>query len=379
MPFGMHSMRKGWTTIRFISAWLVAVHFVSGVSLAQDPSLILGVPACTNGEFHFTLNGQYGVRYVIEASDDFTAWTPVLTNDGPDSIRTFAMGVLASSQFYRARRVPSFYNLRGLIARTNIIFKGTRLTVDSFDSSDTVSFPGGRWNATNQRANGNVMSSYGTISVGNAAIMGKLFARTTGDVSIQANGSVGDVAWVTNGLLGIESGWLITNSPVIPFSDAVVPTATWLPATGSGTNTYALSSGNYEINGDLVVPSGQRLLVYASQSAVLYVTGNVQIGGSIDITPGARLTLYVGGASTSLSQVNNAGTSSSFMYYGLPGNTNITCSASAIQYVGDIYAPNATFNVSGGGDFQGAWVVNEAALNGQVNFHVDESQAWSPQ
>jgi hypothetical protein len=345
---------------------------------AVDSYLTLDSPVQTNGIFGFTLNGQFGTRYVIEASTDLQTWAPILTNDGPDSARALTTSVVGDSAFYRAKQGPWVFKAIGIVVRTNITLSGNSISIDSFDSSDITNFPGGLWNAFNRRAHGNVASRYGTIGVGNATIMGKVFTGPAGNVSMGPNGSVGDVAWTTGGNAGIEPGWSATNFSLF-YPDVIAPYTSGTTPTGSGTNTYILNSGQYKLDGDLVLTSGHNLVVNSFQFVQLYVTGNVQMSAtsSINIMFGGVLQLYVGGASATLTQVKNSGIASGFQYYGLPNNLAISWVAS--DPVATVYAPeaNLTLNASGGGsaDLSGALILNSLTINSHVNFHYDENLA----
>ena len=145
-----------------------------------------------------------------------------------------------------------------------------------------------------------------------------------------------------------------------------------------------LSSGDYLVNGNFSVGNNETL--YVSGPTRLYVTGNFtmqgQNGSYITISPGATLQLYVGttdgpSVSTTLLNVNNAGNASNFQYYGLPNNTSVTWSGNA-TYTGTVYAPEAQFTLTGGGngntsDYQGSCIVSSVVMNGHFSFHYDEN------
>jgi len=163
---------------------------------------------------------------------------------------------------------------------------------------------------------------------------------------------------------------------------SVVPpdTTGWLTPTGVGTNTYFLGSANYIINGNLSMKTGDTL--YVAGFATLYVSGNVSMSGQsqIVIAPGAQLKIYVAGASAGFTTVNApslaSGNAFAFQYYGLDSHTSLSWSGNA-DYVGLVYAPQASFTCGGGGnntyDYQGSCVVNNVTMNGHFNFHYDEN------
>jgi len=59
----------------------------------------------------------------------------------------------------------------------------------------------------------------------------------------------------------------------------------------------------------------------------------------------------------------------------LPSNTSITYSGTSM-FIGTIYAPNADFTMSGGGNNNGligSSITKTITLNGHYNFHFDEN------
>ncbi|PYJ06374.1 MAG: hypothetical protein DME25_06810, partial [Verrucomicrobia bacterium] len=73
---------------------------------------------------------------------------------------------------------------------------------------------------------------------------------------------------------------------------------------------------------------------------------------------------------------NQSGHAERFYLYGLPTCTSITFGGNGSFY-GGIYAPEADFNLGGGGsdtwDFIGSSVTKTVNLNGHFNFHYDEN------
>jgi hypothetical protein len=266
-----------------------------------------------------------------------------------------------------------------LAARANVDLKGNGISTDSFNSMDPLHSTNGLYYAPWRKANGDVASTDGIINVQNADIRGTLYTGPLGSYTIGANGSVGDLAWVDGGSLGLETGhykndFNLDFPPVLPpFASAISPAS----GTVSGTNyTWVLGNGSYMSSGDAKFNSGDAILV--TGRAVLYVTGQFLMQGSSSmiIAPGASLQLYVGGANTTIGTLNNAGNCASFTYFGLPGNTSISLSGND-SFLGTIYAPNADLSMSGGGsnnlDYQGACAVNNVTMNGHFNFHFDEN------
>jgi hypothetical protein len=271
---------------------------------------------------------------------------------------------------------------RGAIAaRVNIDLKGNYITTDSFDSMDPAHSTNGLYYAPWRKANGDVASTGNIIPVQNADIMGTLFTGPTGTYTIGANGSVGDLGWVLGGSKGVQPGHF-KNDFNMDFPDVLPPYQIGLNLGGgtiNGTNyAIVLGNGNYMNTGANGVSIKNNETILVTGVARLYVTGNfdMQNGSTMIIASGASLELYVGGATTTIATLNNAGNCATFNYFGLPGNTSVTLAGNDI-FLGSIYAPNAALSMSGGGnntiDYQGACAVNTISMNGHFNMHFDEN------
>ena len=138
-------------------------------------------------------------------------------------------------------------------------------------------------------------------------------------------------------------------------------------------------SGYYKastLEGSVYIGTNVRAQVYLTDSVSL--TSKMQIR----IIPEAnRLTLYMAGSQFKLGGsgvLNETGSAGSFLYFGLPTNTDIVLSGNA-SFVGAIYANHADFTLGGGGsdsyDFIGASVTKSVKMNGHFNFHYDENLA----
>ena len=283
-----------------------------------------------------------------------------------------------------ARTVQVTTSIKPLLANTitslsNVTFKGSGLTIDSYDSTDPNHSTNGYYNAATRKAGGDVASLYGVIGLQNASVYGHLETAPGGTYTIN-NGTVGDLAWTGP---GIKPGWWLQDFNMdIP--DIQPPyTSGIAPPSGSGTNDWNLGNGNFYVGGDFTINNNQTL--YVSGNATLYVTGNFTMknntGCYISIAPGASLKLYLGSAtgaavSGNFGMVNTAGNDTTFQLYGLPTLTSLTWNGNA-AFLGVVYAPEASFSLGGGGssdyDFQGAITVQSINMNGHFNLHYDEN------
>src|SRR5262249_27545260 len=145
----------------------------------------------------------------------------------------------------------------------------------------------------------------------------------------------------------------------------------------NGTNyALVLNSGNYT-QSSVTLNFTQKMLI--TGNAVLYVPGDFNMFGSsgLIIAPGASLKLYVGGANGRVNgqtMINGTRFATNFVYYGLPGNTNISLSGGT-AFTGLIYAPRARLYVSGDTVICGATVTESVLASLGLALHYDESLA----
>ena len=158
--------------------------------------------------------------------------------------------------------------------------------------------------------------------------------------------------------------------------DILPPFATARPFPAKSGGKYTLS-GDYLVQGNLVLASNEKIFVAANYAARLYVQGNVTMNASaeVEIAPGGMLQMFVGGNNATLGSIDNQGKPKDFQYFGLPGNTNISLVGKTNQFVGVLYAPNAnltTISTSIYYDFFGALTVDTFTLRRNFRLHFDE-------
>lgn len=274
--------------------------------------------------------------------------------------------------------------MKAMVAKGTINMNGNNIRTDSFDSANTAYSSGGQYDPTKAKDNGDVATNSGlanSLNVGNANIFGRVGTGPGGSISIGSNGAVGSRAWQNAGNTGIQAGWS-ANDMNVAFPDVGTPFSGGYSTPTSGTvdgnnYTYVLNSGNYQLNS--LSMSGQNKLIVTG-NAVLYVTGNLSMSGQsqIILKDNASLKLYVAGSSASIGGngvMNPSGNASKFSYWGMPSNTSLAYSGNA-AFIGTVYAPNASFSLSGGGnnglDFVGSSVTATVLFNGHFSFHYDE-------
>ena len=344
---------------------------------ATDPFLQLSSPILTNGQVQFTLTGESGVYYVVEASSNLQSWLPVATNVEASITRLITLPASNGTVFYRAGRdlLPVFS--AAIAARQSVQIFGNNIWVNSYDSSDLAH--DNPFDPNEVKAGGDIACA-GDILATNAVIHGML-KNVPGGILAISNAIVGDLTWTNAGT--IQPGWYRDDFRFV-YQDVTPPfTSGFPPAAGSGTNHTILLSGDFMVIGNFK-PTGSPRTILVVGNVRLYVTGDFVIPSTWDIKiePGGSLKLFVGTLTgiAVKAEFSNVITplfldASCFQLYGLPSNTSVTWSGNN-ACSGTIYAPQATLTMGGGGnsvyDYVGACVVHSIRLNGHFNFHFDE-------
>jgi hypothetical protein len=158
-----------------------------------------------------------------------------------------------------------------------------------------------------------------------------------------------------------------------PFTSGTIPPSGTVDGV---TYAYILDGGDWFVSS----LSGK---VLVRGDARLYVSSSLNLSGQdyLMITNGGSLKMYVEAEKASLGGqgvMNTSGLAIDFQYYGLPSNTSLSLSGNS-AFVGVIYAPSAHLHLGGGGkdtyDFVGSSVTASVKMNGNFNFHYDESLA----
>jgi hypothetical protein len=334
----------------------------------------LSGPVWTNGQFQFTLNYWNGITFAIESSPDLVNWTPIFTNTDSSDQLLITLDAPDDSMFYRAVAfLPPIEFSYALGAVGSIAMNGNGLVSDSFNSADTNLSTNGQYDPAKASTNGNVASVQGIVNIGNHTIFGNLY--------------LGPTATCTNNPDQI-TGTIYTNYNV-RFPDVTLPNTDtngnqieWLaaaPIVGSGgiyTN-YFTSNGYYDINNNYPIFVQTNVSVTVDVKSSSYSPGGLTINGGT--TNSGTLVMYQKSGTVTLGGNSGGGAihnrPQNFIYFGLPGVSSITLSIGT-NFVGVIYAPEASLTLNGGGDinnFEGSAIIQTVALNGHYTFHFDES------
>ena len=253
-------------------------------------------------------------------------------------------------------------------ATDGIFFKGSGVTINSYDSADPRYYDPltGRYNPNVFNDKGRVICHYGPFEMENAKIYGKVETTEESSLTIGPNGVVGDLVWHLNNK-GIQEGWHTSTSSAEFSSLEAPPGGGPLPTRMGG--AYVLTNGTYRtlsIRGDIMVKG----------HATLIVERDFEVNGIV-IEPNTSIKLYVNAGSVALKGIDNKNLrAESFMYFGLPGNQNISMQGNA-AFCGIVLAPDAALSIGGGGadeiDFLGAIIARIVTVNGKMTFHFDEA------
>jgi hypothetical protein len=268
-------------------------------------------------------------------------------------------------------------------ATEGIFFKGSGVTINSYDSRDpNYSGPGGAYDPSKFKDQGRVVCHYGPFDMQNAKIYGRVETGEESALTMNSGGVVGSILWHLNGGKGIEDGWhTSTTSSEIPLVDAPLTTNT-LPSRVGSTYTFTNCFTNtiYRTNslvGDVVVKSSNHVTLIVTRNTNNPTLAPVYNVRSLLVEPGASIKLYVDAGDVALRGIQNKNIrAESFMYYGLAQNRNISLQGNA-SFCGVLFAPNATLGIGGGGsdeiDFLGAIIARIVTVNGKMTFHFDEA------
>lgn len=333
-------------------------------------------------------------------NSDWTGWTELATdryyrayaptNSSTDKIYVYAdtqqssdiwiatgseVGVTGGSVekqlFIRLGYRSMFAN--GLTAKNQLRFNGNQVNVDSYFSAN------GAYDPTNNRNDGGSVASTSvevdSVVIQNADVLG--YVSTGG-----AQPKVGAQGSITG--FSTPSGQKIDPTRVARDFYAEFPDVT-TPSTAGATTTITSwtlgSSGTetvYHFH-DFYVPNGYAFTISGDVTMVL--DDDLKVRGSIYVPDGSKLTIYVddemdiGGNGI----VNINGKPENLQIY---GTNQSTSNLQSMDLHGNgalaaiIYAPNANLSLKGGGGsgvFYGAAVAHNITINGNYDFHYDES------
>lgn len=338
--------------------------------------------------------------YHVQRSLNSNTYEVYITNNanGRPTIRAvgtkWQQGIGGTNAIRRAilvTTVPGSMFQGGLIAKDGISIGGN-IVIDSFNSQNPNLSTNGMYHPSLRNDGGNVATTISNVVAavtvgGSVEIYGKIFTGPGEKIKVNGGGvSVGSESWVDGGGSGIESGWsqddlnvFIPDAPPAPTGGLPLPSKQINLMQGTNySNSYLLTTGNYQANSSVSLTSTDKILV--SGHVKMYFANSFSMAGQSQVIIGAdsSLTIYAGG-SVSLNGggvMNGSGFATNLTLYGLPTSTSISY-AGGSDFVGTIYAPQAAFTMTGGGNtiynLVGSAVAKTIKLNGKYQVHYDES------
>ncbi|NQU11047.1 hypothetical protein HQ590_09675 [bacterium] len=287
------------------------------------------------------------------------------------------------SRAVRVTLAPSPSFPTAMAAKDAIDLNGNNIYVDSFDSTDSNKSTGGLYDYAKRQTKGNVATNSelaDSLNMGNADIYGMVATGAGGSVAMGPQGSLGPTLVsgdrATTVAEGEAEGW-IRHDFQVDMPDVVLPSGL-SSAYNLGTvdDSIAIHGGDWRMS-SVGLTSSKTITI--NGNVRLYVTGDIDVAGSaaVVIQPGATLQIYCGGdvAIGGNGVFNNAGRAINNRFYGLNSSTSWVIHGNG-QWVGTVYAPNATVRLDGGGangDASGSVVAQDIRFDGHTQFHYDES------
>jgi hypothetical protein len=340
------------------------------------------------------LDASHQVGYTVNITN--LAYAPVIASSG---FAKGPLGMILSRKVVVQTKIDALFNVC-MATLGNIDLKGNGIATDSFDSSNPSYSTNGTYTALRRKAGGDIVTNdaltNSSISIGNANIAGKVTTGPSGIITIGPNGTVGDLSWVASSL-GIMPGWSGSDLNVV-FKQIQLPDTSWMPANSGGAGAgsigavlspipgnpansqtydhYYTHSGDYYINDSGTIYIGTNTSVRLWIKAATFNPNYIYVAGTG--TSSGKLICYMDGSSAVLGTDDRtqSGLSKNIAFFGTTNLTSLSYKGNG-DFTGVIYAPNANFQLSGGGsgvlDFIGASVSKTVQMNGHYHFHYDEA------
>jgi hypothetical protein len=104
LPFGAYALTAKATASTGLSATSAPV----SISVVTPVAVSNFLPRVTNGYFVFRHTANPGLRYAVENTTNFTAWSPVATNTAvSNSVEVIDSIQIGTLRFYRVGRLPN--------------------------------------------------------------------------------------------------------------------------------------------------------------------------------------------------------------------------------------------------------------------------------
>ena len=257
--------------------------------------------------------------------------------------------------------------------------------IDSFNSKDTLDFPGGLYtNAAWLSALQNPAPAFGVISLES----GNVATNNSTNSNLNGMNVYGNLAYSGPTVAGTSNvqGSISTpfNVPIQPTSDPTqlfggtsvssdLPLSVTATGTAQSPTLYKFNNLTVHDNIQINAPSpspGQPAQTYY---VTIWVTGTLKINGNATITqaPNVQVTYYLdNGTTINGGALVNPGLAQNLQIIGVGSNQTFKLNGGA-PFSGTVNAPGWDITLSGSGDFSGAFVGNTMTMTGGARVHYD--------
>ncbi|MEO5959160.1 MAG: hypothetical protein ABIY47_01040 [Opitutaceae bacterium] len=271
----------------------------------------------------------------------------------------------------------------GLVAKTQITFRGNTASVDSWNSEKNddgtprgspVDYSTGVKHSSGSA--GSTSVAVGSVAVNNADIWGfvSVGSSSSSAVSVGSNGTIAPY--------GSPQGTVDTTRIATDFTtnldvDPSPATGTWIVGSFPATIGTAGSTTVYRYAGDITssfqVLGNVTLILTGTSGDVVRMTG----GDTLTIATNSSLNLYAtAGLKFNGNGITNlTNQAKNLQIWGTGGASQDIEVGGGPYFKGVIYAPNADVTLHGNPDVMGSIVANNIDVMGNAKFHYDESLA----
>lgn len=315
-----------------------------------------------------------GAQFSVTASN--SADLCIITSTGTVSVAGVTVQRVVKVAVQRVQNTPQFFKY-GMMSFGPISMGGS-VSVNSFDSTDSTKSTNGQYDPAKATYNATVA----TLSTNNPAI------SVSGGVNLSGISC-----------FSVRAGSRVNIAHYIPYTGSITYDASQdiqeaaVPVTASPTGAVLVGpwpnqAQTITINGaqDISLPSltvsqSGNLTVTGSGTLRIYVAGNTAISGSarLSIVPSPstadlKVELYANGSVSigGSGVINNTYRASSFSLWGTENCTSISVTGNS-RYIGTIYAPHATVNLTGSSGATGAFLGKSITFTGSSGYVIDES------
>ncbi len=293
--------------------------------------------------------------------------------------------------------VSQTFRLAAMVANQTIDWNGWKVVINSFDSANPAWSTGGAYDPAKAKDNGDVIvggSIFDSKGIANANIYGHVQVGSGGGVDIGSLGGIGGRFWQASHPGEIEPGWLAQDNFAAPTDIALPYSSGIMPPPGDIVVTNCINGSNCPVQmnhydhviatGDYYATSLSGMTIVIGTARLVLPNGlNMKNSDQITVAMGGSITIYVGTNSTVGGNgiVLQSRLARNFEILGTSNVTAFTINCNG-EYIGVLMAPQATVKLNGAGnnlnEFIGALIAGSVKLNGNFNFHFDESLIPAP-